>query len=200
MFSPERHLPPPGQRGRPRCPPATHRRRQTAAPISTDTGNTVPKRANPVLGEWVNPRRERQTIPQGQISSPPKSVLTPTAKAHPNQAAIATAAETPGTTHRARPRSPFSQIFCQTTYTKNDIFALPPVRTLDDSHGRRAHCVKKLAFTRFFFTARPLCTNRLSVYCPRPPALPTRLQYDCNTIAQYSIPKRPPVVMPYTIQ
>ena len=62
-----------------------------------------------VLGEWVNPHRERQTIPQGQTSSPPKSSLTPTAKARPNQAAIATAAETPGTTHRARPRSPFSQ-------------------------------------------------------------------------------------------
>jgi len=59
-----------------------------------------------VLGEWVDPHRERQTTPQGQTSSPPKSFLTPTAKARPNQAAIATAAETPGTTHRARPRSP----------------------------------------------------------------------------------------------
>jgi len=60
-----------------------------------------------VLGEWVNPHRERQTIPQGQTSRPPQSFLTPTAKARPNQAAIATAAETHGTTHRARPRSPF---------------------------------------------------------------------------------------------
>jgi len=61
-----------------------------------------------MLGEGVNPHREWQTIPQGQTSIPPKSFLTPTAKARPNQAAIATAAETPDTTHRARPRSPFS--------------------------------------------------------------------------------------------
>jgi len=62
---------------------------------------------NTVPSGWVNPHRERHTIPQGQTSSPPKSLLTPTAKAHPNQAAINTAAETPGTTHRAQPRSPF---------------------------------------------------------------------------------------------
>ena len=37
------------------------------------------------LGEWVNPHRERQPIPQGQTSSPPKSFLTSTAKARPNQ-------------------------------------------------------------------------------------------------------------------
>jgi len=55
-----------------------------------------------------HPHKERQTIPQGPTSSPPKSFLTPTAKARPNQAAVATAAETPGTTHRAQPRSPFS--------------------------------------------------------------------------------------------
>jgi len=28
-----------------------------------------------VLGEWVNPDRERQTIPQGKTSSPSKSLL-----------------------------------------------------------------------------------------------------------------------------
>jgi len=33
-----------------------------------------------------------------------------------------------------------------------------------------------------------------------PPALPTRLQYYCDTIARYSNPLRPPVFMPYTIQ
>ena len=32
------------------------------------------------------------------------------------------------------------------------------------------------------------------------PALPTWLQYYCNTIARYSNPLRPPVIMPYTIQ
>jgi len=66
------------------------------------------RRTNSMLGGWVNPHRERQTIPQGQTSSPPKSFLTPAAKAHPNQTANATAAETSGTTHRARSRSPFS--------------------------------------------------------------------------------------------
>jgi len=32
-----------------------------------------------MLGEWVNPHREQQTIPQGQTSLPPKSFSTPTA-------------------------------------------------------------------------------------------------------------------------
>jgi len=46
-----------------------------------------------MLGGWVNPHREQQTIPQGQPSSPPKSFFTPTAKARPDQAALATSAE-----------------------------------------------------------------------------------------------------------
>jgi len=61
---------------------------------------------NAMLGGWVNPHREQQTIPQGQTSSPPKYVFTPTAKARPDQAALATSAEARGATHRARPRSP----------------------------------------------------------------------------------------------
>jgi len=32
-----------------------------------------------MLGGWVNPHREQQTIPQGQTSLPPKSFFTPTA-------------------------------------------------------------------------------------------------------------------------
>jgi len=32
-----------------------------------------------MLGGWVNPHREQQTIPQGQTSIPPKSFSTPTA-------------------------------------------------------------------------------------------------------------------------
>jgi len=58
-----------------------------------------------MLGGWVNSHREQQTIPQGQTSSPPKSFFTPTAKACPDQAALATSAEARGATHRARPRS-----------------------------------------------------------------------------------------------
>jgi len=36
-------------------------------------------RVNPMLGGWVNPHREQQTIPQGQTSIPPKYFSTPTA-------------------------------------------------------------------------------------------------------------------------
>jgi len=32
-----------------------------------------------MLGGWVNPHREQQTIPQGQTSIPPKSFSMPTA-------------------------------------------------------------------------------------------------------------------------
>ena len=32
-----------------------------------------------MLGGWVNPHREQQTIPQGQTLLPPKSFSTPTA-------------------------------------------------------------------------------------------------------------------------
>ena len=35
--------------------------------------------SKPMLGGWVNPHREQQTIPQGQTSIPPKSFSTPTA-------------------------------------------------------------------------------------------------------------------------
>jgi len=56
-----------------------------------------------MLGGWVNPHREQQTIPQGQTSSPSKSFFTPTAKARPDQAALATSAEARGATHRASP-------------------------------------------------------------------------------------------------
>jgi len=59
-----------------------------------------------MLGGWVNPHRDQQTIPQNQTSSPPKSVFTPTSKARPDQAALATSAEAREATHRARPRSP----------------------------------------------------------------------------------------------
>jgi len=35
---------------------------------------------------------------------------------------------------------------------------------------------------------------------PPAPALPSRLQYDCNTIAQILMPLRPPICLPYTMQ
>jgi len=51
-----------------------------------------------------------------------------------------------------------------------------------------------LAFTRYSFTSKLLCTNQSSYYCPPPLALPTPLQYDCTTIAQYTPPPPPPRV------
>ena len=40
---------------------------------------TVSRASLSMLGGWVNPHREQQTIPQGQTSIPPKSFSTPTA-------------------------------------------------------------------------------------------------------------------------
>ena len=79
--------------------------------LASTTGVRTPRswtwsRVNPMLGGWVNPHREQQTIPQGQTSSPRKSLFTPTAKARPDQAALVTSVEARGDTHRARPRSP----------------------------------------------------------------------------------------------
>jgi len=60
-----------------------------------------------MLGGWVNPHREQQTIPQGQTSIPPISPRQrPTAKARHDQAALAASAEARRATHQARPRSP----------------------------------------------------------------------------------------------
>jgi len=57
-----------------------------------------------------------------------------------------------------------------------------------------------LAFTRYSFTSRLLCTNLTPLDPIRPSALATLLQYYCTTIGQYSTPSRPPFCMPYTIQ
>jgi len=48
-----------------------------------------------------------------------------------------------------------------------------------------------LAFTRYSFTSRLLCTNLTSLDPIRPSALATLLQYYCTTIGQYSTPSRP---------
>jgi len=53
--------------------------------------------------------------------------------------------------------------------------------------GTPAACA--LAFTRYLFTSRLLCTNQPSFHSPCPPALPTLVQYYCTTIGQYTTPR-----------
>ena len=57
----------------------------------------------------------------------------------------------------------------------------------------------KLAFTRYSFTSKLLCTSPPSFDYPRPPTMPTQLQYYCNTLAQYTTLPRPSLCVPYTI-
>ena len=45
-----------------------------------------------------------------------------------------------------------------------------------------------LAFTRYAFTSRVLCTNQRSFSPPRPPALFTLVQYYCAIGGQYTTP------------
>ena len=59
-----------------------------------------------MLGGWVNPHREQQTIPQGQTSKPAQIFSHANGQSAPGKAALATFAGAPGATHRARPRSP----------------------------------------------------------------------------------------------
>jgi len=48
--------------------------------------------------------------------------------------------------------------------------------------------VRPLAFTRYSFTSRLLCTNQPSFHSPRPPALSTLVQHYCTIIGQYTSP------------
>jgi len=43
-----------------------------------------------------------------------------------------------------------------------------------------------LAFARYSFTSRLLCTNQPSFHSPRPPALPTLMQYYWTIVGQYT--------------
>jgi len=56
VFTPESHLPTPGQHGH---GPQRHTAAGTAAPTTTDKGNTVPQRANPTQMAYARLRRER---------------------------------------------------------------------------------------------------------------------------------------------
>ena len=64
------------------------------------------------------------------------------------------------------------------------------------------YCVKaQLAFTRYSFTCRRVCTNQSSFHSSGPPAIPTLLQYYFTIIGQYTTPLELPCVChtPYKI-
>jgi len=52
----------------------------------------------------------------------------------------------------------------------------------------RRPVARNLAFTRYSFTSRLLCTNQPSFPSHRLPALPTLVQYYCTIIGQYTSP------------
>jgi len=63
-------------------------------------------------------------------------------------------------------------------------------------HPRDSLFSPGLAFTRYGFTSRLLCTNQSSVYCPLPPVSSALLQYYCTAIAQHGMLTPPPPVPP----
>jgi len=54
-----------------------------------------------------------------------------------------------------------------------------------------------LVFTKYSFSWRLLCTNQPPFYSPRPPALPTLVQYHCTAVGEYTTP--PPNSRVYAI-
>ena len=56
-----------------------------------------------------------------------------------------------------------------------------------------------LAFTRYCFTSRRVCTSQSSVHSSGPTILTTLLQYYCTAIEQYTTPPRPHFGTPYAI-
>jgi len=73
MFTPEKHLPTPGQRGH---SPQRHTAAGTAVPTTTDTGNIVPQRANPNQTAYARPRSGAQARAQRlAVRGVPKGAL-----------------------------------------------------------------------------------------------------------------------------
>ena len=67
--------------------------------------------------------------------------------------------------------------------------------------GRRAAKLHlRFGLYKTFYHLWAVVYESIIIVLPLPPASPTRLQYDCMTIAQYSTPFRAPVFTPYTIQ
>jgi len=89
----------------------------------------------------------------------------PTAKARHDQAAPAASAEAQGATHRARPRSP--------SHSHSGI----------DEKRPTEKCVYNI-----FIYSEAIVHESTILSPPRPPALPTLVQYYCTIIGQYTTP------------
>jgi len=53
---------------------------------------------------------------------------------------------------------------------------------------RRGRVGHPFVFTRYSFTPRLFCTNQPDLHPPRPPTMPTLVQYYCTIIGQYTTP------------
>jgi len=140
-----------------------------------------------MLGGWVNPHSGQQTIPQGQTSIPPKSFSTPTA----NGQSAPRSGSARGVGRRGEPHTEHGLgEVCDLPRRIYDATAeggLTRPTTVSQSNARWL----TLAFTRYCFTSRRMCTNQSSLHCPLSPVLPALLQYYCATIAQYTTSFRP---------
>ena len=168
----------------------------------------VSKARAPMLGGWVNPHRGQQTIPQGQTSSPPKSFLTPTAKARPDQAALATSAEARGATHRARPRSPGATRLYTHSHELPALTAL--AQHISHSHsgidekrldGKVCTCERlqmptppSLAYTRCYFVSGFVCTNQYYSLHTHPLFSPPPLPSSPTLLRNIMFPPDPPLL------
>jgi len=109
------------------------------------------------------PHREQQTIPQGQTSSPPKYFVTPTAKARPDQAALATSAEAPATTHRARSRS-LTDSIAHHTHTHTAADENRPTEKFGGSRNERSFFFSGMFFLRAAFILFGRCVSVVFEY------------------------------------
>jgi len=126
----------------------------------------------------------------------------PTAKARPDQAALAASAEARGATHRARPRSPSRfqhwQHSLNTFHThtatsmKRDrrkiLSQALKIRVGTPTHQPIKKPSVTLAFTRYCLTSKLVWARAIYPFIAPPLAMPTLLQYHSTTIAQCTPP------------
>jgi len=97
-----------------------------------------------------------------------------------------------GAPHRTRPAARREDDYMLTPQDP------PPTLATADT----AHIAHSQYFSRYkiLFHFKALLWESSILLCPRLPAKPTLLQYDCMIIAQYTPPHRRFLFMPYTIQ